>query len=178
MAARGSIRQIVVRPRPGNPCQGLMSVGGKVLLCALGRGGIKALKREGDGATPLARMRLLSCYVRTDHVVSKATLLPVGRITSRLGWCEVAGDRNYNRPVALPYGAAHETMRRNDALYDIVVVMDWNIRPRRRNGGSAIFFHVARKGLTPTEGCVALPGNVMRWLLSQLSARTILTVRR
>lgn len=178
MAARGSIRQIVVRPRPGNARQGLMSVGGKVLVCALGRGGIKALKREGDGATPLARMRLLSCYVRTGHMVSKATRLPVKIITSRLGWCEVAADRNYNRPVSLPYPAAHETMKRADDLYDIVVVLDWNIRPRRRNGGSAIFFHVARQGLTPTEGCVALPGDVMRRLLPMLSARTVLTVRR
>ena len=69
-------------------------------------------------------------------------------------------------------------MRRADALYDIVIVMDWNIVPRRRNGGSAIFFHVARPGLTPTEGCVALPGEVMRRLLPMLSAKTVLTVRR
>lgn len=155
-----------------------MAVGGKVLICALGKGGIKALKREGDGATPLARMRLLSCYVRAEHLVSKVTLLPIGRISPTLGWCEVPGDRNYNRPVALPYGAAHETMKRADRLYDIVVVMDWNIRPRRRNGGSAIFFHVARDGMTPTEGCVALPSDVMRRLLPRLSSRTVLTVRR
>lgn len=155
-----------------------MSIGGKVLVCALGKGGIKALKREGDGATPLARMRLLSSYVRAERVNSKASLLPVGRISSKLGWCEVPGDRNYNRPVRLPYRASHETMRRADHLYDIVVVMDWNIRPRRRNGGSAIFFHVARVGMTPTEGCVALPGDVMRRLLPRLSARTVLTVKR
>lgn len=155
-----------------------MSVGGKVLVCALGKGGIRALKREGDGATPLARMRLLSCYLRTEHLRSVATQLPTGRISSRLGWCEVPGDRNYNRPVILPYSAAHETMKRADPLYDIVVVMDWNIRPRRRNGGSAIFFHVARDGLTPTEGCVALPGDVMRRFLPRLSVRTVLTVKR
>ena len=172
------IRNISVRPKPGNKSQGLLSIGGRVMVCALGKGGIRAIKREGDGGTPLARMRLLSCYVRADHIVSRATLLPQGRISPRLGWCEVPGDRNYNRPVRLPYAASCETMRRADALYDIVIVMDWNIRPRLRNCGSAIFFHVARPGLTPTEGCVALPGGVMRLLLPRLSARTVLTVRR
>jgi L,D-peptidoglycan transpeptidase YkuD (ErfK/YbiS/YcfS/YnhG family) len=172
------IRNMVVRPKPGNKCQGLLSIGGQVHVCALGKGGIRAIKREGDGGTPLARMRLLSCYVRADHVVARATLLPQGRISPELGWCEVPADRNYNRPVRLPYSASHETMRRADALYDIVIVMDWNIKPRRRNGGSAIFLHVARPGLTPTEGCVALPGDVLRRLLPRLSAKTVLTVRR
>lgn len=171
------IRNISVRPKPGSKSQGLLSIGGRVHLCALGKGGIRAIKREGDGGTPLARMRLLSCYVRVEHVAARATLLPMARISPKLGWCEVPGDRNYNRPVRLPYAASHETMCRGDALYDIVIVMDWNIVPRRRNGGSAIFFHAARPGLTPTEGCVALPGDVLRRLLPMLSARTMLTVQ-
>ena len=178
MGKQGSIRNIVVRPKPGNQSQGLLSIGGRVHLCALGKGGIRAIKREGDGGTPLARMRLLSAYVRMDHIAARAAGLPMARITPALGWCEVPGDRNYNRPVRLPYAAAHETMCRKDALYDIAIVMDWNIVPRRRNGGSAIFFHVARPGLTPTEGCVALPGNVLRRILPLLSRRTVLTVRR
>jgi L,D-peptidoglycan transpeptidase YkuD (ErfK/YbiS/YcfS/YnhG family) len=173
-----SIRNMVVRPKPGNRSQGLLSIGGRVHVCALGKGGIKAIKREGDGGTPLARMRLLSAYVRMDHVAARATLLPIARISPKLGWCEVPADRNYNRPVRLPYAASHETMCRQDDLYDIVIVMDWNILPRKRGGGSAIFFHVARPGLTPTEGCVALPGDVMRRLLPSLSAKTVLTVRR
>jgi L,D-peptidoglycan transpeptidase YkuD (ErfK/YbiS/YcfS/YnhG family) len=171
------IRNMVVRPKPGNKCQGLLSIGGQVHVCALGKGGIRAIKREGDGGTPLARMRLLSAYVRIDHVAARATLLPIGRISPKLGWCEVPADRNYNRPVRLPYAASHETMCREDDLYDIVIVMDWNILQRKRGGGSAIFFHVARPGLTPTEGCVALPGDVMRRLLQRLSARTVLTAR-
>ena len=74
----------------------------------------------------------------------------------RLGWCEVPDDRNYNRPVKMPYGASHERMRRADDLYDVCIVLDWNIRPRRRGRGSAIFFHLARPGFTPTQGCVAV----------------------
>jgi L,D-peptidoglycan transpeptidase YkuD (ErfK/YbiS/YcfS/YnhG family) len=172
------VRNISVRQKPGNRSQGLLSIGGRVHVCALGKGGIRTLKREGDGGTPLARMRLLSAYVRTDKVANRAALLPMARISPDLGWCEVPGDRNYNRSVRLPYAASHETMRRKDDLYDIVIVLDWNIIPRKRNGGSAIFFHAARPGLTPTEGCVALPGDVLRRLLPKLSAKTVLTVRR
>ena len=43
-----------------------------------------------------------------------------------------------------------------DDLYDACIVLDWNIRPRRRGRGSAIFFHLARPDFTPTQGCVAV----------------------
>jgi L,D-peptidoglycan transpeptidase YkuD (ErfK/YbiS/YcfS/YnhG family) len=72
------------------------------------------------------------------------------------GWCDDTADRNYNRPVRLPYPASHERMWRNDHLYDIVAVIDYNITTRSRGRGSAIFMHVARRGLKPTAGCIAL----------------------
>jgi L,D-peptidoglycan transpeptidase YkuD (ErfK/YbiS/YcfS/YnhG family) len=172
------LSRIVVRARPGNPSQGLLAAGATVFPCALGRGGISANKREGDGATPLARMRLLSGYYRSDHMAVRATMLRMKPISTNLGWCEVPDDRNYNRPVRLPYAAAHETMRRPDRLYDICLVLDWNIAPRRRGRGSAIFFHLARPGFTPTQGCVAVTAAVMRRLLPFLSDRTVLEVRR
>lgn len=146
--------------------------------CALGRGGISANKREGDGATPLARMRLISGYFRGDHMARGAARLPLLPIRADLGWCEVPDDRNYNRPVRMPYAASHETMRRQDALYDVCIVLDWNIRPRRRGRGSAIFFHLARPGYRPTEGCVAVSRAVMMRLLPRLDRRTMLTVTR
>lgn len=180
-AARAKIgaplRRITVRPRPGRPAQGLLGVGGAVFACALGRGGISAAKREGDGATPLGPMRMLRGYLRGRRF-SRASPLALARITPSLGWCEVPADRNYNRPVRLPYPAAHETMLRADGLYDACIVLDWNIRPRRRGGGSAIFLHLARPGFQPTEGCVAVSRAVMARLLPRLSARTVLVVTR
>lgn len=168
---------LTVRARPGNPCQGLINIDGTVFPCALGRGGISANKREGDGATPLASMRLLSGYFRRGRFVTRSAL-PLKAISSTLGWCEVPDDRNYNRPVAIPYGASHERMKRDDNLYDAVIVLDWNIRPRRRGRGSAIFFHLARPGFTPTQGCVAVSHAVMARLLPRLSRRTMLRVLR
>lgn len=173
----GSIKRITVRPRPGKPTQGLLVAGRTVFPCALGRGGISVNKREGDGATPLGPMRLLAGYVR-DGRFNRASPLPLKPITPDLGWCEVPDDRNYNRPVRIPYRASHERMRRDDALYDACLVLDWNIRPRKRGCGSAIFFHLARPGFTPTQGCVAVTPQVMARLLPQLSAKTVLEVRR
>lgn len=171
------LRSLTVRARPGNPRQGLLNVAGTVFACALGRGGVSAQKREGDGATPLGRMRLLSGFVR-DRRFQRASRLPLMPIRPWLGWCDAPGDANYNRPVRLPYPASHERMRRADRLYDAVIVLDWNIRPRRRGAGSAIFFHVAKPGFLPTEGCVAVSPRVMARLLPLLSRRTVLRVAR
>jgi L,D-peptidoglycan transpeptidase YkuD (ErfK/YbiS/YcfS/YnhG family) len=172
-----AIKRITVRPRPGKPTQGLMVAGGTVFPCALGRGGITANKREGDGGTPLGSMRLLSGYLRDRRFITRSRL-PLAPITADLGWCEVPDDRNYNRPVRIPYGASHERMRRDDELYDTCIVLDWNIRPRRRGRGSAIFFHLSRPGFTPTQGCVAVTHQVMARLLPRLSRETVLEVRR
>lgn len=172
------IIRVTVRARPGNPSQGLLVAGNAVFPCALGRGGISANKREGDGATPLGPMRILSGYFRADHVAARRTPLKMTPIGDDLGWCEVPADRNYNRPVKMPYRASHETMRREDRLYDFCLVLDWNIRPRRRGRGSAIFFHLARPGFTATQGCVAVTAKVMARLLPHFSDRTVLQVLR
>lgn len=175
---RKGLRTLTVRKRPGTMTQGLLNVGaGVVFPCALGRGGISSNKREGDGATPLGRMRLLNGYLR-ERRFDRCSPLPLARISPMLGWCEVPDDRNYNRPVKLPYRASHETMLRSDGLYDAVIVLDWNIRPRRRGRGSAIFFHLARPGFSPTAGCVAVTRGVMARLLPRLSRRAVLTVLR
>lgn len=154
-----------------------MNVAGTVFPCAIGRGGVVTNKREGDGGTPRARMRVLGGYHRRDRFPARATRLSLEPITPTLGWCEKPADRNYNRAVKVPYGSAHDRMLRADHLYDVCLILDWNIRPRRRKCGSAIFFHLARDGFTPTEGCVAVSAKVMKRLLPRLSTRTVLTVK-
>lgn len=169
---------IVVRQRPGQPSQGILHWAGQAFPCALGRGGIRAIKREGDGATPLKSMRLLHGYFRNGRLPAASSPLPFRPIRADDGWCDAPADRNYNRPVTLPYKESSETMRRGDRLYDCVIVLDHNIRPRRRGMGSAIFLHIAREGFLPTEGCVAVSARVMARLLPHLSRRTVLTVLR
>jgi L,D-peptidoglycan transpeptidase YkuD (ErfK/YbiS/YcfS/YnhG family) len=176
--SRRPLKLIDVRPRPGHTSQGRLIAGNMTLPCALGKGGITAFKREGDGATPLARMRLLYGFKRPDKKVQGAGVLSLRMLRRDDGWCEVSNDRNYNRKVRIPYGASHETMWRKDDLYDICIVMDWNVSPRRRAKGSAIFFHLARPGYTPTEGCIALSRADMNRLLPYLSAQTVIRVLR
>jgi L,D-peptidoglycan transpeptidase YkuD (ErfK/YbiS/YcfS/YnhG family) len=175
---RSGLSVMTVRAKPGDRCKGLLNAGGTVFPCALGRGGISSAKREGDGATPLARMRILSGYFRRDRIAPGSSRLAMTPIDASLGWCEVPDDRNYNRPVKLPYPVSHEHMLRDDRLYDVCIVLDWNISPRRRGRGSAIFFHLARPGFTPTQGCVAVTARVMMRLLPHISDRTVLTVTR
>jgi L,D-peptidoglycan transpeptidase YkuD (ErfK/YbiS/YcfS/YnhG family) len=166
---------LTVRPRPGHPTQGLLIAGSRVMRCALGRSGISASKREGDGATPLASMAILGGYYRGGRA-SLQTRLPMKRIAPDLGWCDQPGDASYNRPVTLPFRASHEKMLRSDHLYDVVIVLDWNVTSRSRNRGSAIFLHIAKPGYTSTEGCVAVSARDMAWLLARLGKGGVVRV--
>lgn len=158
------------------PWRGLLRFGPLVFRCALGHSGIGAIKREGDGRTPRAIMRILYGLYRRDKGIRKISKLALMPITDRDGWCDCPGDRNYNRPVRLPYPASHERMMRDDGLYDICVVLDWNVTSRIRGRGSAIFLHLARRGFAPTEGCIALSRRDMERLLPFLSNRSRIRV--
>lgn len=169
---------LVVRRGPGARHRGLLRAGGHVFACALGRGGVRALKREGDGATPAASMRLLYGYLGRPRAGQPAlrSALPLKPARGRDGWCDAPDDRNYNRPVRLPYRASAERMARDDRLYDVCIVLDYNLRRRGRGRGSAIFLHIAKEGFAPTEGCVAVAPRVMARLLALAGARTRLVV--
>lgn len=167
----------VLHRRPGAvPHHGLLTAFGRTLPCAIGRAGISSLKREGDGATPRGSLSVLNVLWRPDHGRRPATGLSVRAIRPHDGWCDAPADRNYNRPVPLPYPASHERLWRDDAVYDIVVVLDHNISERRRGAGSAIFMHLARKGFAATEGCLALARPDLEWLLARLSPGDVISI--
>jgi len=94
------------------------------------------------------------------------------------GWCDAPDDANYNRLVRLPYRASSEVMRRNDALYDIGFILDWNISSTSKKRGSAIFLHLARENLTPTQGCIVLERRDMVRLLPYLRRNRKIIVLR
>jgi L,D-peptidoglycan transpeptidase YkuD (ErfK/YbiS/YcfS/YnhG family) len=170
------ISEILVRPAPGNPRQAIVQVGPLTFRAALGRSGRTSRKREGDGATPITRMKLLYGYYRKDHGFNVKTALSMRPIGKPLLWCDAPTDANYNRPVKAPFTPSHEEMLRKDHLYDICLVMDWNISSRRRHRGSAIFFHLARPGYLPTEGCVAVQRRDMERLLALVGPKTTVRV--
>jgi L,D-peptidoglycan transpeptidase YkuD (ErfK/YbiS/YcfS/YnhG family) len=136
--------------------KGWLELGALRFPCAIGRSGLVARKREGDGGTPMGLLAVRELFYRADQVRRPQSPLPVHAIGPEDGWCDGAGDRNYNRPVPRPYPASSEAMWRQDRLYDVVGVLDWNIFPRAQSRGSCIFLHVAREDMAPTEGCIAL----------------------
>jgi len=171
-----SLRRLAVRRKPAQNACGVLLAGPLALPVALGRAGIKANKREGDGATPRGAFRLKRLWWRADRHPRPATLLPARRIGSDDGWCEDPADRHYNRPVKLPPKSTADRLARPDRLYDFIIEIDHNTRPRVAGRGSGVFIHVARPGLAPTAGCVALELNSLRRLLARLGPRTKIMV--
>jgi L,D-peptidoglycan transpeptidase YkuD (ErfK/YbiS/YcfS/YnhG family) len=167
---RATFSLIRIRTRPGRRARGWLRAGPFALPVALGRSGIKANKREGDGATPRGRFRLVRLWWRPDRNTRPRTLLPVRRIGPHDAWCEDPGDRRYNRPI--PAKGGGDRLWREDRLYDFIIELDHNTRPRIAGRGSAVFVHVARPGFAPTAGCVALDPRRLKALLPRLGPGT------
>jgi L,D-peptidoglycan transpeptidase YkuD (ErfK/YbiS/YcfS/YnhG family) len=168
---------IRVRTRPGRPSQGVLTLGQRTIPVALGRSGIRANKREGDGATPAGQFRPLRLWWRPDRGPRPRTMLPVQRIGPDLAWCEEPADRRYNRPFRRSANEPGDRLWRADSLYDLIIEIDHNTRPRVAGLGSAVFLHVARPNRGPTAGCVAMRVGELRWLLRSLSPRTRISIQ-
>jgi L,D-peptidoglycan transpeptidase YkuD (ErfK/YbiS/YcfS/YnhG family) len=156
--------------------RGFARLGPLVMQCALGRGGRRVMKREGDGATPIGRWPIREVYVRPTGQLYLRLVPAAGRV--RLlrpddGWCDAPGARHYNQRVRHPYPDSAERLWRDDHLYDAIVVLGYNHCPRRRNRGSAIFLHLLRRAaegdnILPTEGCIGLEARDLRVVLGRL----------
>src|ERR1700733_11418673 len=85
----------------GDPRRGWLTADGWTVPVALGRGGILANKREGDGGTPRGIYHPLPLWWRADRHQRPQTFLPVRPIRPEDAWCEDPGDRHYNLPIQL-----------------------------------------------------------------------------
>ena len=152
---------------------GTARFGAHTYRCAIGRGGIRVDKTEGDGASPAGAYSLVRGMYRGDRVDAPDTILPMAPIAEHDGWCDAPDDPAYNRQVTLPFPASCENMFRDDALYDIVVVTDHNANPIAPGAGSAIFIHIAGgPEYPPTEGCIAFQPADLREILSRWQRRS------
>jgi len=160
-----TLRVLTLSPRA---CRGVLQLGGLRFPCSLGRSGTSHLKREGDGTSPKGSWQLRRLFYRADRLRPPRTGLVPLALRAGQGWCEAVGDRNYNRLVPIPYATAHETMKRADHLYDIVIETSHNERPRIQGHGSAVFFHLRRPDGGPTAGCIAVSLRDMRIILERV----------
>jgi len=154
---RSTLKTLHVRTAPGSRTRGWLTAGPLAWPVALGRGGILANKREGDGGTPRGTFRALRLWWRAERNPRPATGLPVRRIGAHDAWCEDPADRRYNRPIRMAAGEPGD-------------------RPRVARRGSAVFVHVAKPGLGPTAGCVAMPKARLRHLLRKIGTGTRIAI--
>jgi len=173
---RSTLSCLRVSARPGSRTQGWLKVGPLTVPVALGRGGIRANKREGDGGTPRGKFNLVRLWWRADRHPRPRTLLPARGISRDVAWCEEPHDRRYNRPFRRTANTPSDRLWRDDHLYDFIIEIDHNTRPRVAGRGSAVFIHVARPGFRPTAGCVAMTLPRLRWLLGQVGPRTCVVI--
>ena len=148
---------------------GLIQWDGGVARCALGRAGVilAADKREGDNKSPVGLWPIRYVLFRPDvYPNGPTTALETKPIAPDDGWCDAPGDLAYNQPIKLPHPASAERLWRDDAVYDLVVVLGHNDDPAVSGLGSAIFLHLARDGYPGTEGCVALAREDVEALLA------------
>jgi len=145
--------------------------------CALGKGGIKQDKIEGDGATPAGEFPLRAVFYRLDKLPELKTGLEKRILEESDGWCDEPTDPNYNKLVKLPYPSSAENLWRNDDLYDIIVVVGYNDNPPVQGKGSAIFMHVARENYSPTAGCVALSKTDLLEVLKDINEETTIRIQ-
>ena len=151
-------------------------MGGRPIPVALGSGGIRADKREGDGGTPRGVFHPLRLWWRADRHVRPRTFLPVRHIAPGDAWSEDPADRHYNRPIRVADASPGDRLMRDDHLYDFIIEIDHNTRPRIAGRGSAVFLHLARANFSPTAGCVGMTKANMLRLLARIGPRTRIVI--
>jgi L,D-peptidoglycan transpeptidase YkuD (ErfK/YbiS/YcfS/YnhG family) len=171
-----------VEPR-GHRCVNLEYRSGRLFWpsgsarAAVGRAGVRIAKREGDGATPAGTFPLLFAMYRPDRLRLPPLALPLTPLSDRHAWVDDPRDPYYNRLVELPYATHVESLWRADEIYDLIVVVGYNMNPTEPGAGSAIFLHLARPDFSATEGCVAVAREVLQRLLPALGPDSTLTIR-
>ena len=140
--------------------------------CALGKAGIGKKRIEGDNITPKGVFRIVKIYYRKDRLkklFSKFTLI---EITKSMGWCDDPKSKKYNQPIRLPTKYSHEILYRRDNIYDLILVLNYNMKPVIKNKGSAIFIHIAKKNYKKTLGCIALKKEDLIQILQIIKSKT------
>jgi L,D-peptidoglycan transpeptidase YkuD (ErfK/YbiS/YcfS/YnhG family) len=144
--------------------------------CAIGKSGIKKKVKEGDNITPKGKFKILKIYYRSDRIKKFSTNIKVIKIKKNMGWCDDPKSSLYNKQINIPFSFSYEKLYRQDHLYDLVLVLNYNTSPIKKNKGSAIFFHIAKKSYKKTKGCIALEKFDLINLISKIKKNTIIKI--
>ncbi|MDB9762201.1 L,D-transpeptidase family protein [Alphaproteobacteria bacterium] len=135
--------------------------------CSLGINGLSKSKIEGDKSTPVGTFSLGNLFVRTDRIKNLKTNFNYISIDETMAWSDDSNSKDYNKLIKVT-NSHKEIMYRNDNIYDLILVVNYNIYPIIPNKGSAIFLHISRDNNSPTQGCVALNLDDFREILITL----------
>ena len=126
------------------------------LRCSIGKRGISINKKEGDKKTPKGEFKLKYILYRKDRILDLKTRLKKIVIKKRMGWCDDPNSNYYNKIINFPSKYSAEKLWKKENVYDIIIVIDYNLNPVIKNKGSAIFLHITKRKYQPTNGCIAL----------------------
>ena len=124
--------------------------------CAIGKRGIGNKRKEGDLITPKGKYKIKYILYRKDRIKRIQSKIKKIAITKRMGWCDDPKSKDYNKLIKLPINYRYEKLYRKENIYDLILVLNFNMRPIVKKKGSAIFIHIAKKNYKKTEGCVAV----------------------
>ena len=145
--------------------------------CALGKSGIGNKKIEGDNITPKGNFKIIKIYYRKDRLKKLSSKFILTEITKNMGWCDDPKSEKYNQLIKLPTKYSHEILYRRDSIYDLILVLNYNMKPTIKNKGSAIFIHVAKKNYKKTAGCIALKKIDLLYLVNEIRKNTRIIVK-
>ena len=140
--------------------------------CCVGKNGVSKNKVEGDKKTPIGVYHIENLYYRKDRIKRPFTKLKCVKIKKNMGWCDDPKSKQYNKLVKLPFNYRHEKLYKKENVYDIILVLDYNMRPVKKNKGSAVFIHVVKNNFKKTEGCVAIKINSLKKLIKEINPST------
>tara|TARA_B100002019_G_scaffold233024_1_gene206943 strand:- start:2198 stop:2695 length:498 start_codon:yes stop_codon:yes gene_type:complete len=147
------------------------------LKCAIGKKGIGDKKKEGDLITPSGQFNIKYILYRKDRV-KISTKLKKRIIKKNMGWCDDPKSSHYNKLVKLPFAYKHEKLFKKENIYDIIIILNYNMNPIKKNKGSAIFIHVAKNDFKKTEGCVAIKKRGLIKLIKEINPNTRVKIFR
>ena len=143
--------------------------------CSIGKRGIGIKRKEGDLITPKGKYKIKYILYRKDRVKLQSKIKKI-IISRRMGWCDDPNSKQYNKLIKLPSVYKYETLYRKENIYDIILVLNYNMNPIIKNKGSAIFIHVAKKKYKKTEGCVAIKKKQLMKIAKDLKRSTTVII--
>ena len=140
--------------------------------CAIGKRGIGIKRKEGDLITPKGKYKIKYILYRKDRIRKIQSKIKKIAITKSMGWCDDPKSKDYNKLIKLPTNYKYEKLYRKENIYDLILVLNFNMRPIVKKKGSAIFIHIAKKNYKKTEGCVAINKISLLKIIKKLKKNT------